>query len=97
MNLQGSPATPYIYDSRVSIDDIKQGLIWWYTMGDAKRKECGLEGREWATKNGFTSKGMCDSMIKSIETCMESWQPRQKFTLINTNREKIDYPNGVLI
>ena len=32
LNLQGSPLTPYIYDSRPSITDITEGLKFWYNM-----------------------------------------------------------------
>jgi glycosyltransferase involved in cell wall biosynthesis len=97
MNLQGSPMTPYIYDSRVSVDSITNGLKWWYDMTKEQRDICGKEGREWAIENGFSSEGMCSAMVDSIETCLNTWKPRKRFTLINTDREKIIYPDGVLI
>jgi len=97
MNLQGSPMTPYIYDSRPSVESIKDGLIWWHDMSKEQRSICGDTGRTWAIENGFTSEGMCDAMVASIEGCFNTWKPRAKFTLINTNIEKITYPHGALI
>ena len=97
LNLQGSPMTPYIYDSRVSIKSITDGLTHWYTMGAAKREICGLEGREWSIDNGFSSEGMCTAMVQSIDTCFDTWTPRSRFTLIDTNIDKITYPDGALL
>jgi len=97
LNLQGSPMTPYIYDSRVSIHSIKTGLQWWYDTPAAQREKCGAEGREWSIKNGFSSQGMCSAMTESINTCLKSWQPRKRFTLINTDIPQKEYPHGVLI
>ena len=97
MNLQGSPMTPYIYDSRPSVKDITEGFKWWYNMSVEDRKTCGLEGREWSIENGFSSEGMCQAMIKSIDGCFDNWTPREKFILINTDVEDKVYPGGVLI
>ena len=96
VTLQGSPMTPYIYDSRVSISSIKKGLAHWFEMGPERRKICGLAGREWAIENGFTAKSMCNEMTKSINTCLENFKPRRRFTLVNTNKNKFKYPTGVL-
>ena len=98
MNLQGSPMTPYIYDSRVNVTDITEGLMHWYEMGKEQRQICGEEGRKWAIENNFTSEGMCDAMSKSIDTIFETWVPRKKFTLINMNEYTSPvYPDGALI
>ena len=98
MNLQGSPMTPYIYDSRVTVKSITDGLKWWHSMGNAQREECGEEGRKWAIENNFTSEGMCNAMTESIDNILEKWTPRKRFTLINMNNHKIPtYPDGALI
>ena len=97
MNLAGSPTTPYIYDSRVSISQIKNGLKYWYDMGKDFRTNVGLTGRQWSIENGFTSKGMCTAMTNSIEGCFSNWKPLDKFILINTNDiKKIEYPIGII-
>ena len=97
MNLQGSPLTPYIYDSRVSVDQIFEGLKYWYNMDKKEREAKGLAGRKWAIKNKFTHKGMCEAAIEAIDTCFENFKPRKRFTLINTKIEPIKYDSGVLI
>ena len=95
-NLQGSPMTPYIYDSNCNIRDVALQIKKAYENRDKLKKQ-GLVGREWAIENGFTAKGMCDSMIKSIEGCFENWKPRKRFTLIDTNKPKPIYPDGIIL
>jgi len=96
VTLQGSPMTPYIYDSRVAIPSITAGLKHWFDMTPGQRKYCGLAGRKWAIENGFTAKGMSDAMANSINTCLENFKPRKRFTLIDTSKSLIEYPTGVL-
>jgi len=95
--LQGSPATPYIYDSRVSTDQISKGLKYWYEMGSEIRKEKGLIGRTWAIKNKFTAKGMTEAMTNSINICLDTWEPRKNFELIDTSINTPKAPSGVLV
>ena len=97
LNLQGSPLTPYIYDSRVSVNSITKGLRWWHDMSKEDREMCGIEGRNWSIENGFSSEGMCQSMVESIDGCFKNWKPRKKFILINTDVDEQSYPDGVLI
>lgn len=94
--LQGSPMTPYIYDSRADIKSIREGLTWWFKMTRDERKLCGLAGREWAIENGFNAKGMSDAMASSINTCLANFTPRASFTLVNTNNINPVYPTGTL-
>jgi len=95
--LQGSPATPYIYDSRVSLDQITKGLKYWYDMGSEIRNERGLAGRTWAIKNKFTAKGMAEAMTNSINTCLETWEPRKNFALVDASTPELKAPSGVLV
>ena len=97
MNLQGSPLTPYIYDSRVSIDQITIGLKYWWDNTPEQRLTKGIEGREWALLNGFSSKGMCDSAIKSIEGCFNNFKPRDKYILKDMTIPLPKNNRGVLI
>jgi len=96
-SMQGSPMTPYIYDSRPTIKDIEKGLKYWYDMSKEERSKRGLAGREWAIKNGFTHKDMCNGYIKSIDKCFETFEPRTPFVLMNTNGNNIKYDRGILI
>ena len=53
-------------------------------------------GREWAIKNGFNSKGMCQAFIDSVVTCFENFKPRERFTVLNTEDPKTFYPDGII-
>ena len=97
VTLQGSPATPYIYDSRVSLDQITKGLEYWYEMGKEIRAEKGLAGRTWAIKNKFTSKGMSEAMINSINMCLDTWEPRKNFVLADASAKTPQSIPGVLV
>lgn len=47
----GSQQIPYIYDDRVSHDDVVNALVKLYDMGRTARRELGQKARQWATKN----------------------------------------------
>ena len=96
-SLQGSPMTPYIYDSRPTTEDITTALKFWYDAGDEERKRCGMIGRDWAIENGFTSKNMADDTAHAIQTCLDNFKPREKYTIINTQDKRPVYPSGALI
>jgi len=95
-NLQGSPMTPYIYDSRADITDIAKQLKNIHSLGKEELDRRGLVGREWAITNGFTRKGMCAEFLKSVQGIFNSWTPRERFTLLNTNEPNIKYPDGII-
>ena len=97
MNLQGSPQTPYIYDSRPNINDIADGLKHWYNLSKEDRIKRGKSGREWSIEHGFTHKGMGDAAINAIDTCFKEFVPRNKFQIIDTVEKPIKYEEGILI
>ena len=97
LNLQGSPMTPYIYDSRPNILDIQKGLKFWYDLGRSERKRRGLTGRTWAIENGFTQEGMCNASIKAIDTCFETFEPRERYVFIDTDEPVPAHVRGELI
>ena len=97
MNLQGSPLTPYIYDSRPSIDSIADAIYYWYNKSNEEREANGLKGREWAIENGFTQKGMCDAFKEAVETTFNNFTPRKKYTIINTMEPVLERNRGILI
>jgi glycosyltransferase involved in cell wall biosynthesis len=79
-NLNGSVPTPYIYEDRVNLQDVSDAIGEMYKLGKKKRKANGQKGREWAINN-LSSKVMCDSMSKGIETVIEKYKPKQKYNL----------------
>ena len=76
--------------------DIAKQMMNVYKLGNEERIRRGLVGREWAMNNGFTSKAMCDDFEKAVDICFETWTPRKRFTLVNTDRPTIDYPEGII-
>jgi glycosyltransferase involved in cell wall biosynthesis len=80
INLNGSPLTPYIFDDRVNDDDVAEAIYTVYKQGKEKRKEVGLEGREFAIQH-LSSKIMCDGIIDGIETTLKKYKPRKRFEL----------------
>ena len=94
LSLQGSPLTPYIYDSRPTIQDITTALKFWYDAGAEERKRCGAIGRDWGIENGFTKKNMSDSTAIAIDACLDNFEPRERFTIIDTSKPKQKYPSG---
>ena len=97
IGMQGSPQTPYIYDSRPTIPDIVKGLEHWYNMGRDESHKKGLVGRKWAIENGFCHKGMGDAALTAIDTCFETFTPRDKYTIINTKQKPVKYNRGILV
>lgn len=97
INLQGSPLTPYIYDSRPSIHDITKGLEHWYSHESFQRTAKGKKGREWAIDNGFTQKAMGEFAIKAMNKCLKEFVPRKRFTIFNTNRQLVEYTKGLAL
>lgn len=85
-SLQGSPATPYIYDSRPKTSDITKGLLYWWKKTKTEREAAGLKGRVYMASEGFTSANMCEQMTKSINTALDAFKPRARFTLRNCSQ-----------
>jgi|21_taG_2_1085346.scaffolds.fasta_scaffold00045_52 glycosyltransferase involved in cell wall biosynthesis len=96
INLQGSPQTPYIYDSRASVIDIAKRMREVYKLGSDERSKRGLAGRKWAINNGFTKVSMCNDLVRSIETCFENFKPRTRFGMMDMSTPAPTYPAGII-
>ena len=93
-SIQGSPKTPYIWDDRCTAEDACEQIYNLYQLGKEKRKELGLQGRDWAiNKAGLTSAGMGERAINAIDKLFNTWTPREKYELINVNEVKEDTIN----
>ena len=81
--LVGSPPTPYIFDDRCRFDDAADRIKEWYDMSPEDRKECGEAGREFTLREevAMTATNMCNRFKKDMNTCMEKFEPRKRFTL----------------
>ena len=90
-SLQGSPATPYIFDDRVRFEDVADAIAYWYDTPEKIREEMGYAGREWALKNGLTAQQMGQKMIYMIDYLFES-KPiaRKRYTLTQVTETKYE-------
>jgi len=93
-NLVGSPLTPYIWDDLCSAEDAAKQIKVIYNLSKEERKAKGLKGREWALSQeaGFTSEIQGERVINAFDELFATWQPREKFELINANT----HPNRVI-
>jgi hypothetical protein len=95
-SLQGSPQTPYIFDDRVNFEDVADAIAYWYNTPETLREEMGVEGREWALKNGLTAQQMGKKMIHMIDYLFQSKQIiRKRYTLTQVTETKYEKPGIV--
>tara|TARA_Y100000389_G_scaffold196850_1_gene230423 strand:- start:1254 stop:2639 length:1386 start_codon:yes stop_codon:yes gene_type:complete len=82
-SLQGSPATPYIFDDRSSFEDAAKAIRQWYDTEPQRRIECGIEGSEWmkGTESNMTAKNMGNRFIECIDDCFKNWKPKNELVL----------------
>jgi glycosyltransferase involved in cell wall biosynthesis len=90
-SLQGSPATPYIFDDRVNFEDVATAIRYWYDTPETLREEMGHAGREWALQNGLTAEQMGNKMIHMMDYLFES-KPiaRKRYTLTQVTETKYE-------
>jgi hypothetical protein len=92
--LVGSPPTPYIWDDTCRAEDAAEQIMAVYQLTPEERSERGLVGREWAVSEeaGFTSKHQAYRFMDSMNELFSTWEPREKYELINVN----EYPDRTL-
>mgnify|MGYP003624511645 FL=1 len=90
ISLQGSPATPYIYDDRCNPEDIATALLEAYNLNAKERNAKGMKGREWALSEeaSFTSKSMTEGIVNGINQTLDDFEPRGLFELIEVQPKK---------
>ena len=98
-SIQGSPPTPYIYDDRCRWEDAMERIQECYKLGRKELKQRGLKGREWALSEeaGFNSKHQAERVIEALDTLFNTWIPREKYEVINTNNYKGKFLNHKII
>ena len=98
-SIVGSPPTPYIWDDRCTAEDAAIQIENAYNLGREELKRRGLVGREWALGNeaGFTGEMQGKRVIEAFTTLFNTWKPREKYELINTNELKENVINHKLL
>lgn len=83
ISLAGSPATPYIFDDRCSVEDVAQALKNVYDLGKEERDRRGLAGREWAMSKEaqMSAENMCINIANTMDEGFESFVPRPSFEI----------------
>lgn len=90
-SLQGSPATPYIFDDRVRYEDVADAIRYWYDMSKLERDTRGLAGRQWAMENGLTAEQMGNKMIEMFRYMFNTnREARPLFTVTKTTQTKYE-------
>jgi len=94
---QGSPPTPYIYDSRATIEAIITRMMELYEMDPAERRERGLSGREWlmGDESQMSLRKMANNFMDDIETTFGLWQPRKRFSIFKPIMDTVLENKGV--
>lgn len=98
-SIQGSPPTPYIFDDRCKWEDAMERIKECYKLGRKELKRRGLKGREWALSEeaGFTSSHQAQRVIEAFNELFNTWKPREKYELVNTNEYKGKFLNHKII
>jgi len=90
-SLQGSPATPYIFDDRANFEDVAAAIRYWYDIPLYRRSEMAEAGRNWALQNGLTAEQMGNKMIEMINYLFEiNKEQRPSYTLNVVEHKKYE-------
>jgi glycosyltransferase involved in cell wall biosynthesis len=94
ISLMGSVPTPYIYDDRASIEDIRDAILHIYNLPKEVRESNGQKAREWVTsdESGMSARMMCNNVVESVEATLNKFKPRPRF-----NFEKVEKTVETLI
>ena len=81
--LQGSPATPYIFDDRADWFDVSERIFEWYQMSKDDREKCGTKGRDFVMNEeiGMSGEQMSKNFIRDMDKAFEMWKPRKRYSI----------------
>ena len=93
-SVKGSPLTPYIFASTVSVEDAAIALMKTYKLGRKEILRRGAKGREWALSEeaGFTGDIMGKRFIDNLDVLLDKWKPQPRFTVTKVDDSTI--PNN---
>ena len=95
-SLQGSPATPYIFDDRVKFEDVAEAMLYWFNMPDSERKVKGNAGREFCINNGLTAEQMGNKMIEMFNYYFGLTVESRPFYTLNAVTENTYENTGIV-
>jgi glycosyltransferase involved in cell wall biosynthesis len=85
--LQGSPATPYIFDDIADYKETADAIYFWWTKDETYRKNAGTKGREHYMNDdtGLSAVNMGQRFIKDFNTLFSNWTPRKRAEIFKIN------------
>ena len=82
LSLQGSPATPYIFDDRADYYDVGKQLDSAFNLGRETLTQYGEIGSQWIQSDaGMSMESMGGRFVEAIEGCFQNWSPRKRFDI----------------
>ena len=76
---QTKPGTHYLYDQNCSIDDIAEGLKYWYDIPSKERELRGLSGRQWCIDQNLTGPDFAKAVVGGITETITNWKPVSRY------------------
>ena len=98
-SLQGSLATPYIFDDRCSFEDVANVMGEWYKLSDYEIDKRGYTGRQWllSKESGMSAKEMSNRMRNAIQKIFDEWKPKSRFELFKVDDQPIIEQSGIVL
>lgn len=94
----GSIPTPYIFEDLVDYSDLAIALEDIYNTPKDKRNKNGLIGREWmlSSESNMSAENMCGLIVSNIDTLLNEWIPRSRFTMHKYKKNNNKIINGIV-
>lgn len=99
-SLVGSVPTPYIFDDRVSWEDVAKTLLKVYNLPKEDLERRGKLGREYLCDSnvGMEAVQMGLKFIDGINDVLTNWKPARKVTVINSTKyDRKPHPTGITL
>lgn len=98
ISMQGSVATPYIFDDRADVNDITAAITTAY-VNKNQLETMGLKGREWLLSNesNMSAESLGKNMVKCINSCLDNWKPKPKYEVFKIKETKKVLETGVMV
>jgi glycosyltransferase involved in cell wall biosynthesis len=80
VNINGSPATPFIFEDRNNVEDVSDKILECYEVGRNGLKIRGMKGREFMINN-LSNKIMCDGIADGINKTISNFTKRSRYNL----------------
>jgi glycosyltransferase involved in cell wall biosynthesis len=99
ISMQGSLATPYIFDDRVLDTEVAAKIYEVYQLSREDLKARGSSGRKWLMSEecGMSAKSMAKGIGDGIDAILKVWKQPKKYALIKIDELKQPSETGVTL